>query len=90
MQFFFLSTSLLVAICRSTFARWRRRQVRGDHYVTMKVAIPKDVSADERQLLEQLQEKSGGKTGGKKSKGGKGNKVRKEAREGGQGGKGKL
>eukprot|EP00752_Nemacystus_decipiens_P004293 g3922.t1 len=50
--------------------------VRGDHYVTMKVAIPKDVSADERKLLEELQQKSGGKI---KAKGGgkKGDKDKK-------------
>ncbi|CAM9252101.1 unnamed protein product [Ectocarpus sp. 12 AP-2014] len=48
--------------------------VRGDHYVTMKVAIPKDVSADERKLLEELQTKGGGKVkdSKKKSKGNKG------------------
>lgn len=49
-------------------------KVRGDHYVTMKVAIPRDVSADERKLLEELQEKSGGKIKGSKNKN-KGNKV---------------
>lgn len=43
----------------------------------MKVAIPRDVSADERKLLEELQEKGGGKIkgGGKKGDKKKGNKV---------------
>lgn len=51
-------------------------KVRGDHYVTMKVSIPRDVSAEERKLLEELQEKSGGKAkGGKKSGKNKGNKA---------------
>lgn len=50
-----------------------QQQVRGDHYVTMKVAIPRDVSAEERKLLEELQAKGGGKIkgSGKKSKGNK-------------------
>lgn len=44
---------------------------RGDHYVTVNVAIPKDVSEEERKLIEQLRElreKKAGKekTGGKK------------------------
>ncbi|CAM9947075.1 unnamed protein product [Hapterophycus canaliculatus] len=39
----------------------------------MKVSIPRDVSADERKLLEELQKKGGGKVkDGKKSKGNKG------------------
>ncbi|CAN0060385.1 unnamed protein product, partial [Ectocarpus sp. 4 AP-2014] len=48
--------------------------VRGDHYVTMKVAIPRDVSGEERKLLEDLQTKAGGKVkdSKKKSKGNKG------------------
>lgn len=49
------------------------RKARGDHYVTVKVAIPKELAEDERKLLEELQEKSGGKvskaTGKKTSKG---------------------
>lgn len=51
---------------------WQKK-VRGDHYVTMKVAIPRDVSADERKLLEELQVKRGGKAS--KGSKGKGNKV---------------
>lgn len=49
-------------------------QVRGDHYVTMKVAIPRDVSVEERSLLEELQKKGGGKVKDSKKKS-KGNKV---------------
>lgn len=37
------------------------RKARGDHYVTVKVAIPKELAEDERKLLEELQEKRGGK-----------------------------
>lgn len=40
---------------------------RGDHYVTMNVQIPKDISKEERELFEQLRELSG-----KKKKTGKG------------------
>lgn len=52
-------------------------QVRGDHYVTVKVAIPREISAEERKLLVELQAKGGGGSGsgeakeGKKAKGGK-------------------
>lgn len=61
------------------FLSWSSaKKVRGDHYVTMKVAIPRDVSAEERKLLEELQEKGGGKIKGSKkgSSKSKGNKVR--------------
>ena len=55
-------------------------QTRGDHYVTIKVTIPKDVSADERKLLQELQGKGkgGGNAGGKAKDGkkAKGSKVR--------------
>lgn len=44
------------------------RKARGDHYVTVKVAIPKELAEDERKLLEQLQEKSGGKVSKASSK----------------------
>lgn len=51
------------------------QQIRGDHYVTMKVAIPKDVSAEERKLLTELRTNNGAgaqsKDGKKKAKGGK-------------------
>ena len=49
----------------------------------MKVAIPRDVSAGERKLLEELQEKSGGKIKGVKTSDKdkkKGNKVGSERR----------
>lgn len=57
-------------------------QTRGDHYVTIKVTIPKDITADERKLLQELQGKDGAKggKGGGKAKDGKkakGSKVRK-------------
>lgn len=55
-----------------TWLQFGAEQVRGDHYVTIKVTIPKDVSSDERKLLEELQTKGGGKVKeGKKSKGSK-------------------
>merc|ERR1712071_74678 len=38
---------------------------RGDHYVTMNVEIPKDISAEERALMEQLRELSESKKGAK-------------------------
>lgn len=51
-------------------------QVRGDHYVTIKVAIPTDISADERKLLTELSEKRGGAKKDGKKKASKGSKVR--------------
>lgn len=40
-------------------------QQRGDHYVTVKVDIPKNVSDKERSLIEQLRKEGGGGSSGK-------------------------
>lgn len=43
---------------------------RGDHYVTMNVEIPKDISKEEKELIEKLRDiRSGGKSSKKKGKG---------------------
>ncbi len=41
---------------------------RGDQYVTVNVNIPKDLTAEQRQLVEQLDKTFGGNNGGKKKK----------------------
>jgi len=52
--------------------RLGQTEVRGDHYVTMKVAIPKDLSKEEEALVQQLKELRDGKEAStkKKKKGG--------------------
>lgn len=69
---------IMSALCRRNLTLVLAMQTRGDHYVTMKVTIPKDISADERKLLQELQGKGDGKAGGKAKDGkkAKGSKVR--------------